>query len=85
MRIIIVKRIMALMRFTGRETDAQKQTAVDEHNVNFCSGWRIGLEIKWTIWYNKNTEKKHCTQVIGTPVRAPDVRRYQRARGNQCG
>ena len=57
MRIIIVKRIMALMRFTGRETDAQKQTARNERNVNFCSGRRIGLEIKWTIWYNKNTEK----------------------------
>ena len=85
MRIIIVKRITALMRFTGRETDAQKQTAWNEQNVNFCSGWRIGLEIKWSIWYNKNTEKKHCTQVIGTPVRAPDVRRCQRARGNQCG
>ena len=39
MRIIIVKRIMALMRFTGRETDAQKQTAWNERNVNFCSGW----------------------------------------------
>jgi hypothetical protein len=39
MRIIIVKRIMALMRFTGRETDAQKQTARNERNVNFCSGW----------------------------------------------
>ena len=39
------------------------------------------LENKWTIWYNKNIEKKHCAQAIGTPVRAPDVRRSQRACG----
>ena len=34
MRIIIVKRITDLMRFNGRETDAQKQTAGYELSVN---------------------------------------------------
>ena len=84
MRIIIVKRIMALMRFTGRETDAQKQTARNERNVNFCSGWRIGLEIRRGVWYHINTEKKRCTQAFGMPEELPtsDAVRGQR---NQSG
>ena len=57
----------------------QNQTAGDERSVNFCQNDRIVLEIKWTIWYNKNTEKKRCAQAFDTPVRAPDVRRCQRA------
>ena len=57
----------------------QKQTAGNERSVNFYQNERIVLEIKWTIWYNKNTEKKRCAQAFDTPVRAPDVRRCQRA------
>ena len=57
----------------------QNQTAGNERSVNFYQNERIVLEIKWTIWYNKNTEKKRCAQAFGTPVRAPDVRRCQRA------
>ena len=36
----------------------------------------IGQIIRYN---NKNTEKKRCAQAFGTPVRAPDVRRCQRA------
>ena len=77
----IFDRIRILKGMHISETFMKNQTARNEQDVNFCKNDRIVLENKWTIWYNENTEKKCYAQAIGTPVRAPDVRRCQRACG----
>ena len=76
---------MRILRYWSIQRDhAQKRTAWDEQNVNFCSGWPIGLEIRRGVWYNINTEKKRCTQAFGMPEELPtsDAVRGQR---NQSG
>ena len=60
-----------LRHWSIQRNHAQKRTAGNEQNVNFCSGWPIGLEIGWGVWYNINTEKKRCTQAFGMPEELP--------------
>ena len=79
MRILLQNTQYAFWEKCAFGDAVQNQTAGNERSVNFYQNERIVLEIKWTIWYNKNTEKKRCAQAFGTPVRAPDVRRCQRA------
>ena len=73
-----------LRHWSIQRNHAQKRTAGNEQNVNFCSGLPIGLEIGWGVWYHTNTVKKRCTQAFGMPEELPpsDAVRGQR---NQSG
>ena len=65
----VLKHIKSVKHITGLicfilESHTQNRTAGDEQDVNFYWNERLVLEIKFSVWYNINTERNATTRSL---------------------